>query len=53
MANAVQWVVAEAIAAAARTDPPYSYATNHISDLGVPDRGTTSQDRVICSPDHH
>ncbi|MFI9052400.1 DUF998 domain-containing protein [Streptomyces sp. NPDC053427] len=50
--NVVQWVVGEAIAAAAWTDPPYSYAANYISDLGVPDCGTTFQDRAICSPDH-
>ncbi|MFJ9247249.1 DUF998 domain-containing protein [Streptomyces sp. NPDC101776] len=50
--NAVQWVVSEAVAAGAWTSPPYSYATNYISDLGVPDCGTTFQDRVICSPDH-
>ncbi|MFI5883352.1 DUF998 domain-containing protein [Streptomyces sp. NPDC051554] len=50
--NAVQWVVSEAVAAAAWTNPVYSYATNYISDLGVPDCGTKFQDRVICSPDH-
>ncbi|WP_329547580.1 DUF998 domain-containing protein [Streptomyces sp. NBC_01356] len=50
--NAVQWVVAEAISAAAWTDPPYSYATNYISDLGVPDCGTQFQGREICSPAH-
>ncbi|MET8827087.1 DUF998 domain-containing protein [Streptomyces sp. NPDC004610] len=50
--NAVQWVVSEALAAAAWTDPPYSYARNYISDLGVPECGVTFQDRVICSPDH-
>ncbi|WP_238018833.1 DUF998 domain-containing protein [Dactylosporangium sp. AC04546] len=48
--NAVQWVVAEAVTAAAWTDPSYSYATNFISDLGVPDCGTQYQGRVICSP---
>ncbi|MFD5513267.1 hypothetical protein ACFWIB_36740 [Streptomyces sp. NPDC127051] len=47
--NAAQWVVAEAIAAAAWTDPAYSYATNYISDLGVPDCGTRFQGRDICS----
>ncbi|MEV7287124.1 DUF998 domain-containing protein [Streptomyces sp. NPDC093252] len=50
--NAVQWVVSEAVAAAAWTDPPYSYARNYISDLGVPDCGVVFQDRVICSPEH-
>lgn len=50
--NAVQWVVSEAVAAAAWTTPAYSYATNYISDLGVTDCGTTFQDRTICSPDH-
>ncbi|WP_406453565.1 DUF998 domain-containing protein [Streptomyces sp. NBC_01622] len=50
--NAVQWVVSEAVAAAAWTSPPYSYATNYISDLGVPDCGTHYQGRTICSPDH-
>ena len=50
--NAVQWVVAEAVAAGAWTDPSYSYAANFISDLGVPDCGTEFQGRVICSPLH-
>ncbi|MEV2195193.1 DUF998 domain-containing protein [Streptomyces phaeochromogenes] len=50
--NAVQWVVAEAVTAAAWTSPPYSYARNYISDLGVPDCGTRFQGRDICSPDH-
>jgi hypothetical membrane protein len=50
--DAVQWVVSEAVAAAAWTSPPYSYATNYISDLGVPDCGTHYQGRTICSPDH-
>jgi hypothetical membrane protein len=50
--NAVQWVVAEAVTAAAWTDPPYSYAANYISDLGVPDCGTQFQGRDICSPAH-
>ncbi|MFG3366904.1 DUF998 domain-containing protein [Streptomyces sp. NPDC048156] len=50
--NAVLWVAAEAITAAAWTDPPYSYATNYISDLGVPDCGTRFQGRDICSPAH-
>lgn len=50
--NAVQWVVSEAVAASAWTTPPYSYATNYISDLGVPGCGTHYQGRTICSPDH-
>ncbi|MFF1359142.1 DUF998 domain-containing protein [Streptomyces sp. NPDC058297] len=50
--NAVQWVAVEAITAAAWTDPAYSYATNYISDLGVPDCGTRFQGRDICSPAH-
>ncbi|MCX4911207.1 DUF998 domain-containing protein [Streptomyces sp. NBC_00878] len=50
--NAVQWVVAEAITAAAWTSPPYSYARNYISDLGVADCGTRFQGRELCSPDH-
>jgi hypothetical membrane protein len=50
--NAVQWVVAEAVTAAAWTDPPYSYLTNYISDLGVPDCGAEFQGRVLCSPLH-
>jgi hypothetical membrane protein len=50
--NAVQWVTAEAITAAAWTNPPYSYATNYISDLGVPDCGTQFQGRGLCSPAH-
>ncbi|WP_078651632.1 DUF998 domain-containing protein [Streptomyces xylophagus] len=50
--NAMQWVVSEAVAAAAWSRPAYSYATNYISDLGVPDCGTHYQGRTICSPDH-
>jgi hypothetical membrane protein len=50
--NAVQWVVVEAVAAAAWTDPPYSYLSNYISDLGVPDCGTEFQGRDLCSPLH-
>lgn len=48
--NAVQWVVAEAITAAAWVNPPYDYATNYISDLGVPDCGAQFQGRDLCSP---
>jgi hypothetical membrane protein len=50
--NAVQWVVAEAVVAAAWARPPYSYASNYISDLGVADCGTRFQGREICSPLH-
>ena len=52
MVNTVQWVVAEAVTAAAWTDPPYSYAANYISDLGVSDCGTEFQGRDLCSPLH-
>ncbi|HWH26003.1 MAG TPA: DUF998 domain-containing protein [Pseudolysinimonas sp.] len=41
------YLTGEAIAASAF--PHYSYATNYISDLGVPDVGTF-QDRIIDSP---
>ncbi|WP_089099397.1 DUF998 domain-containing protein [Streptomyces hyaluromycini] len=50
--NALQWVIAEAVTAAAWNDPPYSYARNYISDLGVPDCGARFQGREICSPAH-
>ncbi|WP_424215809.1 DUF998 domain-containing protein (plasmid) [Streptomyces sp. BI20] len=50
--NAVQWVVVEAIAASAWRSPAYSYATNYISDLGVPDCGVRFQGRELCSPRH-
>ena len=50
--NTVQWLVSEAVVAAAWTDPSYSYAANYISDLGVPDCGTEFQGRTICSPQH-
>ncbi|MFK0155116.1 DUF998 domain-containing protein [Streptomyces sp. NPDC090493] len=50
--NALQWVIAEGVTAAAWSDPPYSYARNYISDLGVPDCGTKFQAREICSPSH-
>lgn len=52
IANAAQWVFAEAVTARAWATPPYSYATNYISDLGVPDCGTQFQGRDICSPLH-
>ncbi|MFJ3903947.1 DUF998 domain-containing protein [Streptomyces sp. NPDC090025] len=50
--NTVQWIAAEAVAAAAWTAPPYSYAANYISDLGVPDCGAKFQGRELCSPLH-
>ncbi|MFF3987593.1 DUF998 domain-containing protein [Streptomyces sp. NPDC001601] len=50
--NALQWVIAEGVTAAAWNDPPYSYARNYISDLGVPDCGANFQGRDICSPSH-
>ncbi|MFD6885488.1 DUF998 domain-containing protein [Streptomyces sp. NPDC059957] len=50
--NALQWVIIEAVASAAWTAPPYSYAANYISDLGVPECGTQFQGRDICSPLH-
>jgi hypothetical membrane protein len=49
IAAAVVYLVAEAVTAAAF--PGYSYATNYISDLGVPEVGTF-QGRVINSPRH-
>jgi len=48
--NAIQWIAAEAITASAWMEPTYSYATNYISDLGVPDCGTQFQGRDLCSP---
>ncbi|MFE3068487.1 DUF998 domain-containing protein [Streptomyces sp. NPDC059247] len=50
--NAAQWVIAEAVTAGAWKNPAYSYATNYISDLGVPDCGTQFQGRELCSPRH-
>ena len=50
--NAIQWIAAEAITASAWAEPPYSYATNYISDLGVPDCGSQFQGRDLCSPLH-
>ncbi|TDD62179.1 DUF998 domain-containing protein [Kribbella antibiotica] len=48
----VQYVVLEAVTAAAWKNPPYSYAHNNISDLGVPSCGGEVGGRVICSPLH-
>ncbi|RJQ75646.1 DUF998 domain-containing protein [Pseudonocardiaceae bacterium YIM PH 21723] len=50
--NALQWMIIEAISAGAWKNPPYSYATNYISDLGVPDCGSQFQGRELCSPMH-
>jgi len=47
-----QYVVFEAITAAAWKTPVYSYASNWISDLGVLDC-STFQGRHICSPLHN
>lgn len=49
--NALLYVVAEAITAAAWQSPAYSYSYNYISDLGVPDLDTF-EGRVIDSPLH-
>jgi hypothetical membrane protein len=49
IAAAVVYLVAEVVTAAAF--PGYSYATNYISDLGVPEVGTF-QGRAIDSPRH-
>ncbi|MFJ3906249.1 DUF998 domain-containing protein [Streptomyces sp. NPDC090025] len=49
---AVQYVVLEAVAAAAWKDPRYSYSYNFISDLGVPSCGGKVDGRTVCSPQH-
>jgi hypothetical membrane protein len=54
--SAVLWIIAAAVylvaeAVSATVFPGYSYATNYISDLGVPDVGTF-QGRAIDSPLH-
>lgn len=49
---AVQYVVLEAVAAAAWHDPPYNYAVNFISDLGNPVAGDVFDGRTINSPLH-
>jgi len=46
----VQYLVLEAVAAAAWNDPGYRYAYNYISDLGVPGPRSDSGQRVIDSP---
>jgi hypothetical membrane protein len=50
MVSAVAYFACEAIAAAAWRHPPYSYAHNYISDLGVPGPPSTLMGRVIDSP---
>ncbi|GAB3929466.1 hypothetical protein GCM10029976_029150 [Kribbella albertanoniae] len=49
---AIQYVVLEAVTAAAWENPAYSYAHNNISDLGVPSCGGEMGGRLICSPLH-
>lgn len=49
--NAVVYLAAEAVAAAAWRDPAYSYSRNYISDLGVP-VVVRSDGRLIDSPLH-
>ncbi|WNV81892.1 DUF998 domain-containing protein [Umezawaea sp. Da 62-37] len=46
----VQYVVLEAVAASAWVDPPYRYAFNYISDLGVPGPRSDTGARVLNSP---
>lgn len=47
----LQYLVIETATASAWTSPAYSYATNFVSDLGVPARGTF-EGRAIDSPLH-
>lgn len=47
--SGLAFVVAETLAAAAWTTPPYSYAHDVISDLGNPQCGPVGE-RVVCSP---
>jgi hypothetical membrane protein len=49
---AVQYLVLEAVAAAAWHHPTYSYAVDFISDLGNPVPGDVFQGRTINSPMH-
>jgi hypothetical membrane protein len=51
IAAALEYMVTEAMTAAAWKTPAYSYASNWISDLGAPDC-STFQGRVVCSPLH-
>lgn len=50
---ALYYVTAEAITASSWKTPPYDYAHNFISDLGVPSCGGVLQGRTICSPLHN
>lgn len=47
---ALQWVVLEAVVAAAWSNPAYDYAVNYISDLGTTVCGGDFQGRELCSP---
>ncbi len=47
----IVYIATEAVAAFAFS-PPYSYARNYISDLGVPVCGTIYDGRALCSPLH-
>jgi hypothetical membrane protein len=49
---ALYYVTAEAVTAASWKNPPYDYAHNFISDLGVPSCGGVLDGRTICSPLH-
>ncbi len=49
LAAAILFVGSE-LAAAAAFSPPYSYARNYISDLGVTSCGTVFEGRPVCSP---
>jgi hypothetical membrane protein len=49
---AAQYLVLEAVSAAAWHTPAYSYAVNFISDLGNPVAGDVFDGRVINSPLH-
>jgi hypothetical membrane protein len=51
VASGVQFVVAEALTAAAWDDPAYDYVRYFISDLGSPECGPF-QGREVCSPRH-
>ena len=44
------YLLAETVAAAAWHTPPYNYAVNYISDLGVAGCGVEYAGRVLCSP---
>jgi hypothetical membrane protein len=51
LAAAAVYLLAEGVSAAAFS-PPYSYAQNYISDLGVAVCGQSFGGRAICSPFH-